>query len=265
MFLRSWCHRVTPGPLEPPGPPRSTEVQLIYSDPWSAVLVHAYLAPDVPGPPLPFSWLSRILALTPLSHLEPPSYIPSTPGPLPPSTQSHSDLSCSSPTSISLLVFDFYHLLFLSTAPPCNLILLLPLQAFLRASFECSVLPLVFAYDLLFIHFTCGLPLSSPWHNPDCPGSASGLYWIFSSCLAADQLFPGPRSVHPVFTSFEQPWLWGPWGSLGSAITILFQIRVVLCPVIASAHSTAIEIYNLYKKILISNDNPPQVDLIQKV
>ena len=167
---------VTPGPLEPPGPPSSTEVQPIYSDPWSVVLVHASLTPDIPGPPLSCSWLSQILALTPLFHLEPLSHISSTPGPLPPSTQSHSDLSCSSPRSTSLRVFDFYHLLFLSTLPPCNLILSLPLHVFLRPFFARSVSPLVFAYNLLSILFTCGLPLDSPLHDPDCPSSASALY-----------------------------------------------------------------------------------------
>ena len=35
------------------------------------------------------------------------------------------------------------------------------------------------------------------------------------------------------------------------------HIRVVLDPVIVSAYPATLEIYNLYKQILISNDNPP--------
>ena len=60
--------------------------------------------PRCPWSTLSFPWLSRILALTLLSHLEPLTHSPSTPGPLPPSAQSHSDLSCSSP---SLPVYPF--------------------------------------------------------------------------------------------------------------------------------------------------------------
>ena len=153
---RSCCHLVTPGPLELPGLPPSTGVQPIYSESWSVFLVHASPAPDGAGASLPFSGLFRILALTLLSYLEPRSQIPSTSGPLPPSTQSPADLSRSSPRSTSLRVFDFYHLLFLSTPPPCNLILSLPLHLFLRPIFAHSLSPLDFAYDLPFILFTCG-------------------------------------------------------------------------------------------------------------
>ena len=128
------------------------------------------------------------------------------------------------PQSSSLRVFDIYHLLFLSTPRPFNLILSLPLYVFFRPLFAYSVSPLVFAYGLLSILFTCGLPLNWPRHDPDCPGSGSALYRFLRISLAVDQLFPGPHSVPPVSTSSAPPWLWGPWVSLGSAITILFPI-----------------------------------------
>ena len=129
---------------------------------------------------------------------------------------------------------------------------------FLRPCFACSVSPPGFAHNLLYILCTGSLPVDSPRHDPDCPSSASALYWFLCSCLAANQHFPGPCSVHPFSTSFAQPWLWGPWDSLGSAITILLpQIRVVLNLVIASPHLAVLEmIYYQYKQILIANDNP---------
>ena len=90
--------------------------------PWTSWSTAQYRGPAhllwllVPGPgpysphpgclcsTLPVSWCSRILTLTPLSHLESFSHIPSTPGPLPPSAQSHSDLLRSSP-SLPVYVF----------------------------------------------------------------------------------------------------------------------------------------------------------------
>jgi len=139
-----------------------------------------------------------------LSNLEPLLNTPSTPGPLPPSAQSHSGLSRLSPT---LHIFDFDHLLFPSSSPLFKLILALPLQIFLRPFFVLPVSPLVVAHNLLSIWYTSRPSLDSPWQNPAFPESTSALHSFSRSCLTANQLFPCPLSVYPVCTSFVQPWL----------------------------------------------------------
>jgi len=80
--------------------------------------------------------LMHILALPLLSYLAPTSYTPSTPGPLPPSALSHPGLSPSSP---SLRLFDFNHIVFIASPPLGNLILSLLLLVFLRPFFTRSV------------------------------------------------------------------------------------------------------------------------------
>ena len=70
-FCQSWCYLIIPGSVEPPGPPPSTKVQLIYSDPGSADLVHTSLAPyvhDRPFPP-PGSLASVLWLLYPILNL----------------------------------------------------------------------------------------------------------------------------------------------------------------------------------------------------